>query len=95
MPALCPTTTLKILTTTSCPSCLNPLLPTSLEAKLRLPSEDYMNRYESSLSKKYEIKMQELRHERKSEGWRLDDLRKVLQTGIQGDPKESKAVDVA
>jgi len=54
-----------------------------------------MNRYEPSLSKKHEVRMQELRRERKTEGRRLDGLKKALQTRLQPDPKESKEVRAA
>jgi hypothetical protein len=41
----------------------------------------------SSSSDRHECRIQELRHERKSEGQRLEGLKKVLQTRLPGMPK--------
>jgi hypothetical protein len=59
-----------------------------------------MNRYEVDRyvllsSKKHEAKIQELRHERKTEFQRLDCLKKLLQTKLQRDPTESREVQAA
>jgi hypothetical protein len=54
-----------------------------------------MNRYELSLSKQHESKIQELRHERRTEVQKLDGLKKVLQTRLQAGSTESKAIQAA
>jgi hypothetical protein len=52
------------------------------------------NRYELSF-KQHESMRQDVRHERKSEGQRLDRLKKALQTRLQADPKEAKEIRAA
>ncbi len=48
-----------------------------------------------SLSERHECRIQELRHERKSEGLRLEGLKKVLQTKLPADPPETREVRAA
>ena len=48
-----------------------------------------------SLSERHECRIQELRHERKSEGLRLEGLKKVLQTRLPADPPETREVRAA
>ena len=45
-----------------------------------------IERYGVLLTQKHESKMQELRHERKIEGHRLEDLKKTLQVKIHAHP---------
>jgi hypothetical protein len=59
-----------------------------------------MNRYDMKgpkppVSDRHESRLQELRHERKSEGHRLDGLKKVLQTRLLADPPETREIQVA
>ncbi len=54
-----------------------------------------MNRYEPAPFKKHEVRMQELRNERKTEGLRLDSLKKALQARLHSNPKASKDVRAA
>ena len=56
-------------------------------------SRHKMKGYELSLSERHECKVQELRHERKSEGHRLDGLKKVLQTRLPPDPTQAGKFD--
>ncbi len=53
------------------------------------------NRYELPLSKRHESRMQHLRYEQKSEGHRLDVLKKILQAKLHADPKQSQEVQTA
>jgi len=49
-----------------------------------------MNRYEPVSFKKHEVRMQELRSERKSDGLRLEGLKKALQARLNSDLKALK-----
>jgi hypothetical protein len=53
------------------------------------------SRYELPLSKQHESRMQHLRYEQKSEGHRLELLKKTLQAKLHAGPKESKEVPTA
>jgi hypothetical protein len=53
------------------------------------------NRYGLPLSTQHESRMQHLRYEQKTEGHRLDVLKKALQAKLHSDPKESKEVQAA
>ena len=51
--------------------------------------------YEAVFTRKHESKMQELRQERKSEGHRLEDLKKTLQTKLHVHQDGSGTVQAA
>jgi hypothetical protein len=50
------------------------------------------NRYVLPLSKQHESRMQRLRFEQKTEGQRLDVLKRALQAKLYADPKQTKDV---
>jgi hypothetical protein len=54
-----------------------------------------MNRHELVSFKKHEVRVQELRNERKSEGLRLAGLKKALQARLISDVKRPKALQAA
>ena len=54
-----------------------------------------VNSYKPSLSKPHSSTLQELRHERKAEDRRLDELKKALQTKMCGNRRESQDVRAA
>jgi len=54
-----------------------------------------MNRHELVSFKKHEVRVQELRNERKSEGLRLEGLKTALQARLNPDLKPPKALRAA
>jgi hypothetical protein len=54
-----------------------------------------VNGYGLSLSKQHESNVQDIRHERKSEGEHLDRLKKTLQTKLRPEVKEADEIRAA
>ena len=53
------------------------------------------NRYGLPLSTRQESRMQHLRYEQKTEGQRLDTLKKVLQARLHAETKQAKEIRAA
>jgi hypothetical protein len=58
-------------------------------------SRKQVDRYEILLTQKHESKMQEIRHERKTEDHRLEDLKKTLKVRIHAHSSGSRAIQAA